>query len=581
MKQIKLPWLIAAVAIMLLATYAFILRYEMQIVHFYTKLFPDQKHKSIIYWQDLTDLLFTEMVMLGIFAITTVYVTRKIDVSRLVEKSESLFLKKPSLTLWLIVVSFFIVALYAAVYVLDEFPNSADEYAYLFQAEVLSRGKLWDTAHPLKDFFQFHHIAQVGDVWISRFPPGWPLVLAIAFIVNIPAYIINPVLGAITLIVLYKFCIRFYDQRVAFWSTIITAFSACVILNAGSFFSHTSSLLELLLFIYLMYLYLDEKKFYQAVLAGFCLGLLVITRYFTAFLVFIPFFVYLVYHHKFKAFVPLVLIGIGSIPPMLYLLWYNYAITGNPLVPVTMWAYDDEALGFVNGHTVGKGFQFIVRRIMMFVAWISPAALILYFVFLWKKIKSKSERLTHPEDYWLLFLAVGYFFYYHHGGNQYGPRFYFEAIPFVIIFVVSKVIQSNYKWAYAMMLTGFIYALVKIPIIGRHEYKVVQERQDIYAKVKDKGIHNAVVFVSSGTGLLRPMPQRDLSRNDKDYNNDVIYAQDLKERNIELMDYYKGRAFYYYKRQLNNLEGELVEVKPEEGESKSHPEKLLTKKVGQ
>ena len=61
--------------------------------------------------------------------------------------------------------------------------------------------------------------------------------------------------------------------------------------------------------------------------------------------------------------------GIGSLPCLFYLLWYNYSITGNALLPVTMWAYPAEQLGFVKGHSVFKGLEHLARRALMFIYW--------------------------------------------------------------------------------------------------------------------------------------------------------------------------------------------------------------------
>ncbi|MBT1702833.1 glycosyltransferase family 39 protein [Chryseosolibacter indicus] len=557
-------WLTIILGTLLIALFLFITSFETEIASSYIKLFPTQRDKSMVYWIDLTYMLYNELVRICIFIIATVYLAQNVNTQSLFNKIEGRLLKNTTATIGATVLLFTVLSTFVAAYILDAFPNSADEYAYLFQAEAISRGKLWDTPHQLKDFFEFHHIAQVNDVWVGRFPPGWPLVLAIGYLASIPTYLVNVVLGAVSLIVLFIFCKRFYNERVAVWATVCTAFTACVIFNAASFFSHTASFLELLLFVYFLYLYMDERKAHQALLAGFFLALLTITRYFTAFLIFIPFIVYLIYNLRLKSINAFILIGLGSIPPMAFFFWYNYTITGDPLLPVTMWAYNDEALGFVNGHTPAKGVEYVMRRILMFVAWVSPAFLILYAVLLWNKMKHKSKWLMHPEDYGFVLLMIGYFFYYHNGGNQYGPRFYFEAIPFVIVFAIVKVLQSRNRWGYALIITGTVYALVKIPIIASHEHAIIEEREHVYQLVEEKGVRNAVIFLSSGAGLLRPMPNKDLTRNDKSYKNDVIYALDLKEKNKELMDYYKGRNFYIYKRASRETMGELMVLKPQE-----------------
>lgn len=252
--------------------------------------------------------------------------------------------------------------------------------------------------------------------------------------------------------------------------------------------------------------------------------------------------------------------GIGGLPCILFLFWYNYAITGDPLVPVTMWAYADESLGFVRGHSIIKGIEHVIRWTFMFMYWCSPAFLILYFIGLHRKIWDRTQRWVKPEDYFYLLLMIGYFFYYQIGGNQYGPRFLFEAFPFLVVFVVSRFFQYREKWSLALLCSGLIFAVVKFPFIAAREHRVIEERNDVYRVVSESRISNAVVFVASHTSVIRPMPKGDLTRNDVHYANDVIYALDLDGKNDKLMKYYSDRTFYKYVRDREKVEGRLIRV---------------------
>ena len=66
----------------------------------------------------------------------------------------------------------------AVVWVLRAFPNSADEYAFLFEADTFLAEQLWNPLPPLHEFFAFLHISQVDGKWAALYPPGWPLFLA-------------------------------------------------------------------------------------------------------------------------------------------------------------------------------------------------------------------------------------------------------------------------------------------------------------------------------------------------------------------------------------------------------------------
>lgn len=556
----RLSWLVCFTGVILILGYVLINGFESEIASFYSRLFPEKKYHSQEYWTYLTESYFFEFATVCIYFVATFFMVERVNIGAALSKTEHVLLRKTSLTLHVTVAAVFLLTTVVAFLVLQEFPNSADEYAYVFQAESLSRGVLWDTPHPLRDFFEFEHIAEFQNKWLSRFPPGWPLMLSVAFILGVPAALVNPVLGAVTLYVFFAFCKRRYNERTAIWATLISALSGSFIYNSASFFSHTSSLLCLLLFIHFFYIHLDNRRWQTAVLAGFFLGLLAITRYFTAFLIFMPVFGYLVYHSRLRSLPTLIATGFGALPPVLYLLWYNYVITGNPLLPVTMWAYQDESLGFVNGHSVVKGVEFLLRRLFLFITWVSPGLIVLYAVYLWRKLADRTGRWLNPEDYWFVLLIAGYFFYYHFGGNQYGPRFYYEAIPFLVIFVTHQVLNSRSRWSYALLFTGLVYAVVKLPLISDQEHRVVVQRKDVYTKVEEGGISNAVVLIGEGTGPMRPMSRKELARNDKGYKNDVLYAIDQKERNALLLKYYRNRTFYYYVREEDEASGRLIRV---------------------
>jgi hypothetical protein len=558
----KLNRVVLFVAIAFGIAHLLFLIFQTSILETLTPYFPLKGDKPLGYFIDLVELVAAEFIWVSIFLLIWWYLMEYTNITSLYGQIEKSLLRNPNRTISTIVAGFVVATVIVAVFTLDEFANSADEYAYLFQAETFSKGKLWYSAHELPDFFQFNHIAQKDGIWISRFPPGWPLVLSVGFLLNIPLFAINLTLGAITLYVFYRFVKTFYDARIAMWSLLSLSFTCFYIFNSASFFSHTSSLLEGLLFIYFFYMYLRRgQRLKHALLAGAFLGLMAINRYYTATLLFLPFFIYCIVKLKGRSFRLLFWIGVGCLPSLAFFFWYNYKITGNALLPVTMWAYHDEALGFINGHSFLRGVNHIFIRFCMFLYWASPAFLALYFFYLWNKIRSKSERLEHPEDYLFLILVVGYTFYYQLGGNQYGPRFYFEALPFLMVFIVAKILKSNQRWALSLLLASLIYCVIKTPFIAAREHKVIEERNDLYAQVRKHNVHHAVVLISSQTSVLRPMSIADLTRNDEQYKNDVLYAIDLDYKNKELIKHYKDRDFYLYQRHSDSSRGKLVKIK--------------------
>ena len=158
-------------------------------------------------------------------------------------------------------------------------------------------------------------------------------------------------------------------------------------------------------------------------------------------------------------------------------------------------------------------------------------------------------------------LTIGYFFYYEIGGNQYGPRFFFEALPFMVLFVLNKVLQGREKWAVALLIASMLYPLVKLPFIIHREELIVDQRKDLYDLVEEQKIRHAIVFVAAPTSPLRPMPVEDLTRNDSHFVNDVIYVLEKPRINDQVIEYYGDRSVYRYQRELNNPQGELIKIK--------------------
>ena len=83
---------------------------------------------------------------------------------------------------------------------------------------------------------------------------------------------------------------------------------------------------------------------------------------------------------------------------------------------------------------------------------------------------------------------------------------------------------------------------------------------ELYNLVKAKQIKNSLVFISSGTGHLKPMAWHNLTRNDIDFSNSVLYAKDKGEDNHLLMEFYPEKSYYRFSQNKNTGEGELKEL---------------------
>jgi hypothetical protein len=151
------------------------------------------------------------------------------------------------------------------------------------------------------------------------------------------------------------------------------------------------------------------------------------------------------------------------------------------------------------------------------------------------------------------------------GGNRYGPRYYFEAFPFLVLTIVSALVPllqngARPRWAASAVCLVFAHVPWCIAValfLGLLFRGIVDERRDLYDQVRAQGLHNAVVVIHSGTGRLRSFTPMDLTRNGLAIDGDVIYALDLRRRLGDLRKLFPRRCFYIYAREPDGPTGTL------------------------
>src|SRR5690606_38581086 len=216
-------------------------------------------------------------------------------------------------------------------------------------------------------------------------------------------------------------------------------------------------------------------------------------------------------------------IAAGAFPFLALLGFYHYAITGSMFLSVDAWVPANQVAGS-KGFALLQAASSIPEWILVAIYWSSPGWIILIAILLGKKTKSRKDRAPHPEDYILPVLAVGHLFFREPAESVYGPGFLFAGFPFLVLFVVNRVLSVRSKWLMALLLATVAYGVSKIPVLASREGRIVDERRDLYALVEEQDVHNAVVIVSSSTSPRRPMRITQLTRNDPGYLGDVIYA---------------------------------------------------------
>ncbi|MBI1390000.1 MAG: hypothetical protein GC154_16285 [bacterium] len=440
---------------------------------------------------------------------------------------------------------------------LNDFANSADEFAYLFQAHTFARGEPSVAAHSLQEYLSPFFILTREGRTFSLFPPGWPALLTIGVWVGAPWWV-NPCLAALSVPAAYHLARCWLDPGGAWRAAWLMALSPFFLFNAASLFSHAAAMTALAWMLVFLMAGMERGGWFRAALAGVCFGYAFTVREYTAVLIAAPpLGLALLRAPRRVAFATA--FCTGAAPFALAYAAYNHALTGGWLMPARFLS-PSERLGF--GERVIQVFDYketlyfgpldglanTARNLGRLFLWTPPGLPLLAAWGVWR-LRANAMALALAASCVLLF--TGYALYPSDGGNQYGPRFYFEALPFLAIFasagiadlynrmnIASKSLQRGI--AAAMIVLTF--ALAGYWCVQRH-HQIVR-RETLFRLVESRHLQDALVFVSSPSG---DMTQGDLIRNLPGFENaDVVYAWNMGERNAEIARAFPDRTPFLY-----------------------------------
>ena len=447
----------------------------------------------------------------------------------------------------------FVLALFAHVVIIERFPNSGDEYAYLWQATAFASGHITAASPEPQDAFRLNHVGDVNGKRFSKYPPGWPLLLAGGVWLGAPG-LVNPLLAALALAGIYRLACSWVGRRAAALGTAVTATSPFFLLNAGSYHSHPSCLFAVTSLALALTWAEEQPGPVPMLLAGASFGLAVLIRPYTALLLSVPLLV---------AFGPTLLLGpraegrnttrshgrwlspvwfgLGGLPCLLFLLTVDRAVTGSWwLLP---WTYFDasETWGFgPYGHTFVRGVRTAIRLCGEGVLYTSFVGAILLAL-------SAGQTVRHRRLLWVLLVApiVGYVFWWSNGGNRYGPRFYFEAlVPFTLLVGVGLDRLTKMPRSRGYITAGAAVVAAVLVVLAVDAHRVIDARRDLYRTVERAGLRRAVVLVTTGSG---DFVRIDLTRNLPDVERaDVLYGLSRGELDREVQQAFPERSIYRY-----------------------------------
>jgi hypothetical protein len=458
-------------------------------------------------------------------------------------------LKRPWITVSVLAAATFGLLAWIATGVLLRFPNSGDEYCYLLQARLWLDGRAWYAEHPLQPFFDFLHIRVLDGRVFSVFPPGWPVVIFAAAVAGVPAWLVNPILGALTVPVFFAVARRWYEPRVVLTAIVAMLLSAFFLLNSASYYAHTFTLLVTLVFAAAALGGSDRNSFMLGLLAGASFGAAFAARFFTAIMCGLPFGVYHL-RRNLRHWRFVLGFAAGVAPILAAFLWHNQALMGRWGV-LPMSGFEEYTSRWFPPTLLTRGTDLAALKLWEWIIWTPPAVLPLYAIAMAYRTGPPRQRLLGSV---FLCLVAGYYFYVDDSGNRYGPRYYFEALPFVMLPAAWLAMKeaswrdktNRARWYFYLFALSLALA---IPIGAWQTWiagTITYGRSDLYRVVEESRVSQAIVFVATRTGTRWAMNAHDHTRNWGRYDGSVLFALDRGDDNVRLMDAYPGRACYRY-----------------------------------
>ncbi|MEY2564568.1 MAG: hypothetical protein QOH88_2761 [Verrucomicrobiota bacterium] len=425
------------------------------------------------------------------------------------------------------------------------FPNSGDEQAFLYQARLYASGRLYvedpiyDRANPLHRFVAADALDDTAGRRFPKYDPGWPALLALGTSLH-AAWLVAPLFGALTVyLLLSQVKKRIGDQFVVpgWWLITLCSFFCY---SAGTFGSGTATLAFVLAAFALYDTTPDQdqpgRSRWQLLGVGLLLGYCSLIRY----LDWIPLMgwiaVDLLRRRNIKGLI-LVLGGFALLASCH--LFYNKILTGNAFMPPAVHdARGDRAarLGVSWG-----GFWITGKRLWRVLYTFPPVLLLLLCLYR----RCQSRRLKTYLTLFALHVAT-YFIYAWTAGGP-GPRYFFPYFTFLILAVVEvhrltrdqHLGKTGWRVALAsLVLCSFIY--------GADQTREIYRRRDLERAVATIPETKRIILLQTGT---YEMGIPDLVRNPPDlWSADTLYfAAEDGAGVAELLKRFPGHRVYVYR----------------------------------
>ncbi len=415
-------------------------------------------------------------------------------------------------------------------------PNSGDEYSYVFLADTFLAGRFWNPPPPDPALFASFHILVNQGRFFSPYPPGWS-----AFLVPFRAvgavWLANPVLTGLLGVALYGSLVRLGGGR-----AVVKPLLALVLLTpftlflGGSVFPQTMAAALVACIVWSALTDEARPSVWRKLLTGSLFGALLLTRYDVFAAVVLVYAADRLVIRRFYALADAVPVLLGLLPWVACQLIYDAGVTGNPLQLTTTWVVPPLF------DLSGGGLGLLKRAATTNLYWFGGLAefgglpvVVLGAVGLVLKIRSRTCRFY---DFLLPVAMACYAFLPFTGDHQYGPRYWFWAWPMASLTIATGLVDSEGDLRLAgrrVSLAGFVsgclvYAAGALCVLVLTTHAYISARRAVFDVPRPAG--RSVVLLPERYLVLWPWrsvmieaSSLDFTRNGIDLTGRTVYGR--------------------------------------------------------
>ena len=459
----------------------------------------------------------------------------------------------------------FVVTAAVAYFTFERLPHLEDEVAYLFQARTMALGRLTVPSPEIEQAFWTPFVLDYQGQRFGKYPPGWPGVLAAGVLAGAP-WLVNPLLAALSLYLVYRLGASLYDERVGLLAAALGLTSPLFLVLSGSYLSHLASLVWLLLFSLWFLWTAQGRSSWFALGAGLALGIAFLTRSLTAVTYAAPFIAYSllqVIWRRQPHWPRYLLVAAAGASVAALLPAYQWAVTGDPwLNPyVLWWPYDRIGFGpgigaMAGGHSITYAWinlkQDLSRAATDLLGWPALSWIPLVLGLALRPRRARDWSLLAP----FACLVVAYLFYWIGSpARLWGPRYYFEGFGGLWLLGAVGLLKvwdwardEKRRWLRPALASVLVLA-VAVGLAANLPYRMGEARgfygitRSQLDPIEEAGLHNALVIVYAerwleyGAMLGEASPLLD---------DDVVYARGQGAAvDAQIMALFPGREVFY------------------------------------